>query len=233
MNRPARIALGVVFVIALLGGGFAALYVVRSLSSRSETAARKVTTVEDKATVAKHRADVSAQKVEDVGRQAGRADRRSKATVKFLRGEQGLPGVRGANGKICAPGPGGPPGRRGPQGPPGPVPFTLPDVVAGVSDKLTGRVPTASQVVEACGQSCVGPAGETGGRGERGDTGPQGDVGPAGPAGPQGPPGADGAPGAPGAPGPAGPQGPPGVSPTTFACGPPDAAGNQACTAVG
>jgi hypothetical protein len=217
-------------VLALAAAATVALVLLTSSRDDSQQAKEKVTTVEGKAAVAKHRADVSAQKVEQVHRQSVRADRRSKATLKFLRGEDGLPGVPGRNGKIGAPGAPGAQGPRGPQGPPGVVPFTLADVLDGLSEKLTGRLPTATDVVQACGDECVGPRGPAGEQGPKGDPG---DPGPKGDPGSQGPPGVQGDAGPAGPQGPPGPPGPPGASPTTFVCQAPAPDGTQACTAVG
>ena len=129
-------------------------------------------------------------------------------TVLGLEGKRGAPGRNGRDAVLT---------------------FTLADVLAGLSPKLTevltDRLPTPAQVADACGQACVGSPGADGrdGRegpastvpGPPGPVGPQGVQGDVGPAGPQGPPGADST-----VPGPPGPQGPPGAPGADGAPGP-------------
>lgn len=108
------------FIIScLIAGSMAA--VVLTLSARQGR-------TNDRAEVAKERADVAEKKAENVQGQtkttrekAAAADKRSKTILKYLRGEQGIPGVPGKDGVKGAPGPAGPQGKVGPPGPPGPV----------------------------------------------------------------------------------------------------------------
>ena len=211
--RPSyRVLAGVLLVAAAVAVvGYIALHRSDKAVEKAKSVQREVKTkapkaalakTDKKATVAKKATDKVARKVE---RQVIKLDR----TITVL-GKAGVNGLPGKNGRP------GPPGRDAV------VPFTLKDVLDGLSPLLvstvTERVPTAGDVVKACGDACVGPAGE---QGPRGDQGPKGDAGP---------PGADGPPGPAG---PQGPAGPPGASPTTFACGPANADGTFTCTAVG
>lgn len=240
MRRRTFIPLVVSCLFAVL-----VVIVVLSLSHNTQTAREKVKTVQrdvkrkaDKTQVARtdRTAKVAKRKTDKVARTVKRQVIKLDRTITVL----GKAGVRGLPGKN---------GRPGPPGRDAVVPFTLADVLDGLSPKLTDRIPTPAQVVDACGSACVGAAGKDGRDGK--DAPPVTDsqidsrlsafcatrndcVGPAGPpstvpgpAGPQGPPGAAGAPG------PTGPQGPPGASPTTFLCQPPAADGTQTCTAVG
>lgn len=119
--------------------------------------------------------------------------------VSFLKGDQGLPGVPGANGEIGTPGnPGargepGPPGSEGPKGEMGAKGST-----GAVGGAGAPGAPGAAGAAGVAGER--GPAGPAGAKGERGATGPTGATGPIGPAGPAGAQGA------------AGPAGPPGSS---------------------
>lgn len=114
----------------------------------------------DDATIAKRKAERTQDRSKS-------NDRRITRVVKFLRGEQGLPGVPGRNGKIGAPGPAGMPGDRGPAGRPGP------------------QGPPGATGPEGP----RGPGGPSGAPGPQGEAGPPGAEGPPGEPGPQGPPG--------------------------------------------
>lgn len=231
--RPSYRALAGVLLVAITVAvvGYVALHKSDTAIERSTSVQREVKTkapktalaaTDKKATTAKKATDKVSRKVE---RQVIKLDR----TITVL-GKAGVNGLPGKNGSP------GPPGRDAV------VPFSLQDVIAGLSPKLADRIPTAAQVVDACGSACVGPAGRDGVDGR--DAPPvtdaqldaavarycdahnqcQGAQGVQGATGPQGLPGADGAPGA---------QGPPGVSPTQFVCQPPNPDGTQNCTAVG
>ena len=190
------------------------------------------------ATTAKKRADTSAQKVTTVAKDASKARRDSSLAIRALKG---APGARGELGHI---GPAGLAGARGPQGPRGPrgaagrdSPFTLTEVLAGLSPLLTAKLedalPRALEV--ACGGSCEGRPGIDGKDGKEGAPstvpGPIGPAGPAGvqgdtgPPGPQGPPGADST-----VPGPQGPPGVDGAPGPTVPCAQLDPALGYACT---
>jgi hypothetical protein len=206
--------------------GSLAVFVLVSVLNRSDTAVDKVTTVQrdvkrkaDKSTVARtdRTAKVAKAKTDKVERKVDRQVIKLDRTITVL-GKAGVNGLPGKNGTP------GPPGRDAT------FPFTLAQIIDGLSPKLTdalaARLPSASDVAQACADACVGA------QGERGPAGPKGDPGVQGEQGVPGPPGVQGDPGPPGPQGPPGPPGPPGPSPTQFVCQPPDASGNQVCTAL-
>ena len=171
------------------------------------------------ATTAKKRADTSAQKITTVAGDASQAKKDSSLAIRVLKGAPGARGELGHVGPAGLAGARGRDGARGAQGPPGKVPFTLAEIIADLSPKLTAviddRLPAALEL--ACGGPCNGKPGADGKDGKEGapstvpgppgPAGVQGDTGPAGPAGPVGPAGADGAPGPQGIQGDVGPQG--------------------------
>lgn len=209
-SRTRRAALIAVFLVAVFGAGVIAVYALNSLNDDANTAQRKATTVERKAAVAKTAADRNGRKLNTVARDQRRVERIIVQKQIAVRGPNGLQGGPGPIGKT---------GPAGPQGPPGTAPFSLTDVLNGLSPRLvtavTDRLPSALQTL--CNGTCDGPAGEKGATGDQGpvgDQGPQGVRGDTGPQGPAGPPGA------------AGPAGPP-VTSWTFT----DATGQtQSCS---
>jgi hypothetical protein len=151
--RTLRIAL----VSTLVGLALAAGVLVLGRSQQhTQESAQKATTTARNAQGAAAGAAVTGDRAQKT---AGRADRRSAATVKFLQGKQGLPGVPGVNGKLGAP---GRPGAQGPPGRPAVLGFTLADVIDGLSPRLVERLPSPGAVAEACGSACVGPRGTDG-----------------------------------------------------------------------
>lgn len=213
-RRATRILLGVVFVVAVFGSGFAALTVISSLSHNGEQAQRGVARANKAAKTAKASTDKVSRKVD---RQVVKLDR----TITVL----GKAGVNGLPGKSGSTGPPGIEGVRGPPGPAGKVPFTLQDVISNLPPSIQGpqgepgppgRDATDAQALDAMTAFCAAH------NDCRGDVGPKGDTGPAGADGAPGPAGVDGAQGPPGpagvdstVPGPAGPQGPPGADGVT------------------
>ena len=227
------------FILAGLSTLFAALIVivVLSLSQRgnmaTETAKKATTSAQNLrrgAVAAGKLAAAAKKKTDKVSRKVDRQVIKLDRTITVL-GKAGVQGLPGKNGTA------GPPGITGAQGPPGKVPFTLADVLAGLSPKLTealtDRLPGALEL--ACGGSCDGRPGADGKDGKdapavtqdmvdlamahycdvhNGCQGPPGAAstvpgpqGVPGDPGPQGPPGADSQV--------VGPQGPPGVDGVT------------------
>lgn len=229
-----------VVILGLLVAGAVLIVVVAALSRRGDMAqetAKKATTTAQKAQGAVVKTDKTARaakaKTDKVQRQVERQVIKLDRTITVL----GKAGVNGLPGKA---GSAGPAGITGLQGPPGKVPFTLTEVLAGLSPLLTARLedalPAALDV--ACGGSCNGKAGADGKDGRdapavtqemvdlamahycdvhNGCQGPQGVPGAASTTpGPPGPAGADGAPSR--VPGPQGPPGQDAVFPATLTC---------------
>lgn len=230
----------ILFVSTLVGLAIAAavLLVGRSQQHTQAKAEKATTTARKASNDAKTKAPRTALAKTNKTLHAVKVIQRKQTTILVRQGFA----VRGKNG---VPGPAGPPGRNAV------VPFTLSDVIDGLSPKLTERLPTPAEVADACGSACVGPTGPAGQNGRdvtqdmvdaavakycdahgqcRGPTGqPGADSQVPGPQGPAGQPGADST-----VPGPQGPPGAPAPPPpTTFACGPANADGTFTCTAVG
>jgi hypothetical protein len=242
--RPPVVAL----IVAALAGVLLVV-VVATLSQQGDMAqetAKKATTTAQAARGAVAQTDRKASaakaKATSVEKRVKVVEVRTVRDHTVLREKQ----IIGPDGK---PGPGG---LRGPPGRPGKVPFTLTDVLAGLSPLLTealaDRLPAALET--ACGGSCNGRDGADGKDaplvtqemvdlamahycdahnqcastvpGPAGAQGPAGADGAPGPVGPQGPQGDPGPQGIQGDAGPAGPQGPPG--PVCTAPGVPDPA---------
>jgi hypothetical protein len=211
--RPPVVAL----IVAALAGVLLVV-VVATLSQQGDMAqetAKKATTTAQAARGAVAQTDRKASaakaKATSVEKRVKVVEVRTVRDHTVLREKQ----IIGPDGK---PGPGG---LRGPPGRPGKVPFTLTDVLAGLSPLLTealaDRLPAALET--ACGGSCNGHDGKDG-RDAPPVTQEMVDLamtrycdahnGCAGPQGVPGAPGAQGADGQPGTPGPAGPAGPQG-----------------------
>lgn len=227
--RPSyRVLAGILLVaLAVAAVGYVALHRSDKAVRKAQSVQREVKTKAPKAALEKtdRKASTAKRKTDKVARKVERQVVKLDRTITVL-GKAGVNGLPGKNGRP------GPPGRDAI------VPFSLRDVLDGLSPKLvetvTDRLPAA--VSALCDGSCDGPQGDRGPQGEqgpKGDPGPPGPQGDPGPAGPPGPAGADGAPGPQGPAGPPGPQGPPGASPTQFLCQPPNPDGTQNCTAIG
>jgi hypothetical protein len=161
-----------------------ALFTGVALLLAIHTAGEQNDLAHDQADLAQHTADQAKTTADD--------------TVKYLRGEQGIPGVPGTNGQEGTPGLPGATGEAGAQGPAG---------SAGQKGDTGAQGPAGSPG----STGSPGPAGTTGQAGPAGDTGAQGARGPRGLQGERGPTGPQGETGAQG---PAGAQGPSGVTDT-------------------
>lgn len=217
--------------------------VVRDNTTRS-------TVAKSSADSAQTKADTTQKDLGAVRKQAGQADRRSKNTVQFLRGDRGYPGLAGRSGGLGARGPGG---ARGAQGP-GPTDEQVDAAVARRCAVVTcASPPTQAQVLAAlrdCAErgECRGP------QGDQGDAGRDGKDGADAPpptdeqldastarycaernqcSGVMGLPGPIGLVGEPGPAGPQGPEGPPGPAPAGVQTVRPDGNGGvEVCVAT-
>jgi hypothetical protein len=211
--------------LLLLIAGSIGVFVLVSVLNRSDKAVDKAATVQrdvkrkaDKTAVARtdRTAKVAKAKTDKVARKVERQVIKLDRTITVL-GKAGVNGLPGKNGSPGPPGIGVP-------GEPGPP----------------GRSLTVDDAIQAlntfCGPDrCRGPQGDPGRDGADAPPPTQEQVDLAVAhycdahnqcQGPAGQPGVDGQPG------PQGPPGPPGASPTQFVCQPPDASGNQVCTAL-
>lgn len=219
-------------VFALAAAATVALVLLTNSRDDSQTAKDKATTV----AAATHKSN---DKLNDIGKQTAKVSRKvDRQVIKLDRtitvlGKAGINGLPGKAGRPGAPGA----SVVGPQGPPGKVPFTLADVLAGLSPKLTealtDQLPGALEL--ACGGSCNGADGKDGKDApavtqemvdlaithycdaHNGCQGPPGAASTVpGPQGVQGDPGPQGVPGADGQPGAQGPPGADGVTTTVL-----------------
>lgn len=171
------------------------------VSGQSDTAQEKATSADQGA----EQADKKAEEAQD----------RSKATVRYLQGKRGSPGLSGKPGAAGKPGAPGKAGRaptpaevgkavraycdvnscQGPSGPTGGQGADAPrisvqDLVAAISQYCDSRGGCRGPAGKDGSDGAKGDPGEsvTGPQGETGATGPQGDAGPQGDQGSQGPP---------------------------------------------
>jgi hypothetical protein len=151
--------------------------------------------------------DQQTRAIADTGHvKADEASDETDKIIRYLKGEQGIPGVPGANGQ---PGTAGQPGTQPQPGDQGPKGDTVPAVPPGTPGS-TGPLGPVGSPGPVGGAGPPGTVGEKGASGEQGAAGEPGQAGPSGeqgPQGPEGPPGPQGPAGAAGAPGPVGPPG--------------------------